>query len=712
MKKVALVLLSILLLWGAGGNIRAESADIVVLMDASGTILPWFDQINNRILVDITRKFVRKGDTFHLISFNSRSNLEIVQPVVSETDVSRIVSRFMLLYPIGQNSDFVTGLQYTWQYVNTLDQQRQKIVIVISDGIFNPPESSQYASFSPDQVNAEIGSYARKIRGAGWSVYYIKLPFPENATVTNLDGATVSLPGNRDGAGSDSPGSSNSGSSGVSAGSNTIGSSPGSENSTSVSSGTASSDIGIKTPDYVDVSGTFTQTLGVDATPLPEGDIPLNFVDSVFDLPEITFPKSLGKTGRSLILPLDVRNSGAKPVNLELIGIMLGNANILQRHAFLSLEKNDKGTLKAEIGIPDSIGTGEQSLTLSLQFAGNTRVHPQEGTVSFIITSFSPLLFLRQGGSIAFAAILVTLAAAFVALLIILVIRHTAAPAHRALNEVESVDNGYARQSAGVTSVKQQAAPNTATGSQYGASPASDGKPSIATPKAHEWSGQQTTRPDKTLSAGMVAAGWSGSEILKTEKKDKTINFNVSQDKTIAFSAEKDTKADSEVKDLLLDQARLRREGYAILTQAAHKGFHPSHIPAGADPDEAIPVLEKCSKMFELQVRYQTRMIGKRNIHVMKAGSRLSLGGGVSSFLVFLVKFPQRIADIRFDGQKCSLAILKPAYFPFETENIIHDCVDREFIIVSDKDYEVRFTIKEYEDPVVTINRLLTSIRF
>ena len=135
-------------------------------------------------------------------------------------------------------------------------------------------------------------------------------------------------------------------------------------------------------------------------------------------------------------------------------------------------------------------------------------------------------------------------------------------------------------------------------------------------------------------------------------------------------------------------------------------------VITGADPDTAVPVLERRSLMFELQVRYQTRMIGKRNVHVMKAGSKLSLGGGNSAFLVFLVKFPHRIADVRFDGKQCSLAILKPEYFPYESENIVDNCVGREFVIVSDRDYEVRFTLKEYEDPVVKLNRLLTSIRF
>ncbi|HOF84945.1 MAG TPA: VWA domain-containing protein, partial [Treponemataceae bacterium] len=115
--------IAVIVLLCASCVLFASGADIVVLMDASGTILPWFDQVNSRILPDITRKFVRQGDTFHLISFNSRVNLEIVQPVQNEQDVSRVVSRFMLLYPLGQNSDFLSGLNYTHQYVSSLPER-------------------------------------------------------------------------------------------------------------------------------------------------------------------------------------------------------------------------------------------------------------------------------------------------------------------------------------------------------------------------------------------------------------------------------------------------------------------------------------------------------------------------------------------------------------------------------------------------------------
>ncbi|HNY22576.1 MAG TPA: VWA domain-containing protein, partial [Treponemataceae bacterium] len=116
--------LALIAIIGALSPVFGAESDIVVLMDTSGTILPFFEEINGRILVDITKKFVRPGDTFHLISFNSRVNLEIVQPINTEADLSRVVSRFMLLYPLGQNSDFISGLHYTWQYVSSLDQLR------------------------------------------------------------------------------------------------------------------------------------------------------------------------------------------------------------------------------------------------------------------------------------------------------------------------------------------------------------------------------------------------------------------------------------------------------------------------------------------------------------------------------------------------------------------------------------------------------------
>ena len=111
----------------------------------------------------------------------------------------------------------------------------------------------EFASYSNEQVTSELESYAKKIRSAGWSVYYIKLPFPENATITALDGSTVSIP-----AGSTAPDVKQT------------------ENAADGQNATASKaqdgrdgSAPAKATEYVDVSGSFTEAVGIGTTSLP-----------------------------------------------------------------------------------------------------------------------------------------------------------------------------------------------------------------------------------------------------------------------------------------------------------------------------------------------------------------------------------------------------------------------------------------------------------
>lgn len=156
-------------------NTAKTNAEIVILMDTSGTILPYYEDINNRVLSEINDKFVRKGDTVHVLSFNADARYEMSQKINSEKDMSRVVSRFLLLYQLGKSSDFLTGLQYARQYGSNLPETKEKILIIISDGIFNPPESSPYKNYTDDQIKNEIGLLAGSIRKKGWKVYYVKL---------------------------------------------------------------------------------------------------------------------------------------------------------------------------------------------------------------------------------------------------------------------------------------------------------------------------------------------------------------------------------------------------------------------------------------------------------------------------------------------------------------------------------------------------------
>jgi len=611
--------IAVIVLLCASCVLFASGADIVVLMDASGTILPWFDQVNSRILPDITRKFVRQGDTFHLISFNSRVNLEIVQPVQNEQDVSRVVSRFMLLYPLGQNSDFLSGLNYTHQYVSSLPERENKIVIIISDGIFNPPENSRYAGMSPADAQTELSSLARRIRSAGWEVYYIKLPFPENAVIRSLDDTILAdtSAGHPDG----------------------------------------------ETREYLDVSSEFTEQMDIRPSEFIGEDVPVDFVDSVFSLPEVEFPQDIGKKGHYFVLPLKVTNVSDQTVHLELTGVVHDSINVLDSTEFLRLKPGKKGTLRAHIQLPETLPLGKQSVPLSLRFSGNVRTVPQSAYVTLELVSFSIRQSLHRGGPVAYALILVLFAVLIVALVLFLIARRTSGPAAAALRTAGTRD----AESSGMENAAFASGENRDKNIAY------------------------TTGENRDKHLAYTTG----------ENRDKNISFELEHDNSTATLAAQASELE-----------KARRERYSILSGAAPVHAARLEHRQGARAGEAIAVREDRSIMLNLFVTNQNTAIGRRNVHRMKAGSRLSLGGGASAFLVFLVHFPSRIAEVRFDGVQCTLAILKPEFFPYEEEVIIENCIDREFTLVSDHGYEVSFTLREFEDPVERLNRLLTSIHY
>jgi hypothetical protein len=114
--------------------------------------------------------------------------------------------------------------------------------------------------------------------------------------------------------------------------------------------------------------------------------------------------------------------------------------------------------------------------------------------------------------------------------------------------------------------------------------------------------------------------------------------------------------------------------------------------------------------LLNLFVEDQNTAIGKRNIHSLKSGYSLSVGGGNSDFLIFLVPIPPHIGEIRRNGSQCTFIPRKPKYFPDLGSNELRDCINKTIRIVSDKNYEMRFRFEMYEDPLEALNRILMSV--
>jgi len=116
--------------------------------------------------------------------------------------------------------------------------------------------------------------------------------------------------------------------------------------------------------------------------------------------------------------------------------------------------------------------------------------------------------------------------------------------------------------------------------------------------------------------------------------------------------------------------------------------------------------------LLNLVVDDQNTEIGRRNIHSLKSGYNLSVGGGnADDFLIFLVPMPAHIGEIRRNGGSLTFVPQKAKYFPEIGSNEVRDCINKTIKIISDKKYEMRFRFEMYEDPLVSLNRMLMSVK-
>ncbi|WP_444818863.1 VWA domain-containing protein [Treponema denticola] len=705
----------------AQNNVKTN-AEIVILMDTSGTILPYYEDINNRVLSEINDKFVRKGDTVHVLSFNADARYEMSQKINSEKDMSRVVSRFLLLYQLGKSSDFLTGLQYARQYGSNLPDTKEKILIIISDGIFNPPESSPYKNYTDDQIKNEIGLLAGSIRKKGWKVYYVKLPYPADAVIRGLDGKEFYNPGGgyagtgsgssgSQGAGGSTGGGSTSGTSGSTSsgggyagGSTTSGtsgstSSGGSSTGGSTTSGTSGStssggsstgggyaggsstsgnsgtdqggsgNTGTGQGSLTDVSKDFKEASGAAGSELPKDENgKFTITDNAEDLPLINFPdEGLEAHGNKLAFSFEVTNNSDEDVELYLTHIVIDNGVNISKIPVDSQNTKIKASekdvpIRVSALLPDEYKEGNYNIIMRLEFAEGKRVLPQvmETSLAVFPTSFQRL---KNSNVIWFILLGLILLLLLIFLIVFFTRRRGSSPSS---NQVR-----YA-----------------AAGSQI------------------NYQEEDKRYPHKLSEEDDHASRLNGFNSASSNTSIYSETKNFAGDGGSIYSADNLDRVASQRQD---DEVLRRRVLAASFAAKEPRGTYMSP----ANFFETIEIKRNKSGMTEIYVLNQNRNIGRRNIHVMKPGTSLTLGGGkTDNFLIFLVPFPARLAQVRYDGQDYHLAILKPKYFPYEKSNVVNNCISKTVTIVSDKGYHVYFTFREYENPTEKLNSILTSIKY
>ncbi len=162
-------------LFSGGRAEAAQNLDLVVLVDTSESMFPYFDDLMNYLVQDLLTTRLHRGDTFHLISFSSVPEVEISLEVNSDEAARQAFSRVLLLHALGRYTDLVGAMQFLYKYTKELPETNPKQIIIITDGVHDPPPGSAN-QVDPSAVQASIVGTAQAMRREGWSVSILKVP--------------------------------------------------------------------------------------------------------------------------------------------------------------------------------------------------------------------------------------------------------------------------------------------------------------------------------------------------------------------------------------------------------------------------------------------------------------------------------------------------------------------------------------------------------
>ncbi len=696
MKKLVLffvMIVSFFLLFG-----QERKADIVVLLDTSGTMLPHYTDINERVLGELCSNFVRIGDTFHLLSFAEKTAAEISQKINQQTDVQKIVSRFSLLYPLGAFSDFLNGLLYSQQYIASLDVYTQKVLVIISDGIFNPSKNSPYFSLSPADADASIKKSIETMISQGVYVYYIKAPFPENIPLKNFAGNLTNSESNLN----------------------------------ILSDASADNDLQQNPTDKIDdtaeleamteYASSLAEIPSVVTTELEtiSQDTAEGALTNVLQLPTISCPSDLGNKRYSFTLPLTITNGSKNQIVLQLDKVVVNERNILNSTAFISIEPESSSVMSVPVNIPPSFPSGETLISAQFVFADNVRTNPQTLQWSMILVEGSPFLSKLPASSFRIFIIIAAVLACLVVLFVILWLsKKLSSTKMQKENEQPSAVSHSTTDLLSLTNVNVSTSKLTLPVLATAIAQEPEKKVTVSSPKKAEtppsvvqknavssvYKKADTLSIDASKVSTMkldVTSRNSSIPVSETQKNSARDLANFKQDNALSLS---NTPSIAVSNKLVLPQ--LPKSSSLSLPSISLK--NKTSLPP-ANSNEKIPLAKEGTVILELYVEGQNRKIGTRNIHALSAGSRKSIGGGLSIFSIFFIKVPSNIAEIRYDGKTCTLALLKPEYFPEAESNLIDDCLNKPITIRSDHGFLTTIKFTEYQSQTEKLNNLLLSV--
>ncbi len=681
MKKNLLIL--ILLLAGfffiIPSQVSAAPVDMVVLLDTSESVLPIYGDLVNYIIKDILTNHLRYGDTFHLINFDSTPSLIFSKQIKNSSDIEYVLSDLFLLYPLGKYTDLIAALKYLRSYVSGISNNSSREIVILTDGIHDPPPGSPYKSvIDPATGENLLQKEIQELTKSNWKVSIVRLPGENESALAGMESR-------QNGASGSSSASQERGAASAAGGQGTSLSDTG-NSSTSTAYGTAETGTGQGKTD-LSASGTYTYSGLVQGGPAAHAT-----EDSLYSqsYSQASASSSTALPGESSALSHTVTES-AEEEDKALSGTEAASGQaerVIEESSALSLSN---GSTSSESSTATQSDSQTADSTQSLQensifnyLDNNDKIYKSDfndsvGEKSTTTATGSPKISIPGSiDKINYNFKLPLQIENFYSYPVFL--------------KLDQVILNNAETNGDTINIKQNILSS---------------KETIAIPEKRTENISLALSLPKELQPGesklMIEL------VFSDDNRAFPTNFIIAATIEDSFFNKIITKAKDNILKIVIVLviivviiifALVLKYLLGLSVTESYNVVRKDIDKEGIDSGGRRPIIMKTAGQND-------KLIGKRNIHIFKDGTVRSVGGGNSSYLIFLYKLPGVIASLKFDGSRYIFTPIKPQFFPEIGDKEFENPLNTDIKIITEKKQALSIKFMEYISPLEKINSIM-----
>jgi hypothetical protein len=336
-----------------------DDLDLILSVDTSASMELYFNDLIKYIVSGILKDSLHPSDTFHLIRFAESPVFELAQPMKNDGAMNTVLNKLLFLKQtlfFGKYTDIIAAIENMINYAKTLPPDSKKVLILITDGINDPPPESPYYGMNQKDVIERLKKLAHDtIKKFGWTVRIIIYPSSSEGSLKEKSIQTQS------------PGKG--------------------EKSADTTESPSEKVSRIREEENKNnLLNIFKDSLNADVVPYDEKEKE-KLPGKVTGFPELIFPGDMGKQGRKINVPFKIQNFQDNSLRIRLISLFYDDKNILAHKSVeAAIRANSTSPFIVPITLPPDFPIGQTEIHVTLEFDRNLRIWPMSGSLSFNYT--------------------------------------------------------------------------------------------------------------------------------------------------------------------------------------------------------------------------------------------------------------------------------------------------------------------------------------